>query len=231
MIRKRRVSKGQGLVEYALIIALIGLATVGGLEATGYSLRDVYCAVAQGISGRTSCQGPEHYFYDDFDNMDQWKVVRGNWYTEDGKLCGGPGEGRIFADVPQSGDYVINLKGANLAQGNGYGLYFRSSNVDQVNGYTFQFDPGYAGGSYLLRRWYQGREFRPSAAVRDPNMSWHGTSHDIKLVVQGDTITAFVDGRQVYQVHDSTWSEGGVGLRTWDHTKVCFDSISVDPIP
>ncbi len=222
---------GQGLVEYVLIILLIAIAVMLAVKASGINLTAVYCNIIKG-SGGNSGTCSSSLFSDDFNNLNNWKIISGNWAVKNGHLCGGPNEGRIFANVNSTGNYVINLNGATLSKGNGYGLYFNSSNYSAVNGYDFQYDPGYGSGAYLLREWYQGNELSPSATVYAPKGYNWNQSHNIQMIVSNNTYTAYVDGTKVYQAADSTYPSGsGIGLRTWDSTQVCFDSISVNPLP
>ena len=224
--------KGQGLIEYAIILALIGVVSGLTLKASGTTINDVYCDVVTGLGADGgSCGGS--LFHDAFDGdmLSAWEVVKGKWYPEDGKLCGGPGEGQIYTDVGAS-DYVINLSGATLEKGDGFGIFFRADNYKKVDGYSFQFDPGYGSGEFILREWAHGREFSPFARQKPSgSFDWHEVVHDVRLEVSGDTFTVYVDDELVVQGSDSTYTEGGVGLRTWDGTKVCFDSIDIDPIP
>ncbi|MBM3150983.1 MAG: DUF1080 domain-containing protein [Chloroflexi bacterium] len=227
-MEKKMSNRGQGLVEYLILISLVTAVIFLSLEMTGTSIQDLLCQAADSIGDPpSSCT--TSVFEDDFDNLDQWTVISGDWKIRDGRLCGGPGEGRIFAPIPDLDDYEVTLSGAKLDTGNGYGLYFRASNFKAVNGYTFQYDPGASG--YLFRRWYQGNEFYPQASVRLSNYNYYDSSHEIKVRAQGDTYTAFVDGQQVYQVKNANYLSGGIGLRTWTTTRACFDSIRVDRIP
>ena len=47
------MKKGQGLVEYALILALVALAVIGAMRVTGTSLSDVYVRVASAFGIET----------------------------------------------------------------------------------------------------------------------------------------------------------------------------------
>jgi hypothetical protein len=120
---------------------------------------------------------------------------------------------------------------AVLQQGNGYGIYFRANNLDSVDGYSFQFDPGY-GSSFIFRKWVRGNELSPFARAYAPaGFEWWNTVREIKVVANGNRFTAYVDGQQVLTGSDATYATGGVGFRTWDNTKACFDNLSVDPLP
>ena len=224
-------TKGQGLIEYAIILALIAVSTGLTLEATGTSLKSVFCDVVMGLGASAGgCGGS--LLQDDFtgDALSDWEIVKGKWHPEDGKLCGGPGEGQIYTDIGAS-DYVINLTGAMLEKGDGFGIFFRADNYKKVDGYSFQFDPGYGSGEFIMREWAHGNEFSPFARQKpSSSFDWHEVPHDVRLEIKGDTFSAYIDDELVVQGSDSTYAEGGIGLRTWDGTKVCFDGISVDPI-
>ncbi|MBM3128563.1 MAG: DUF1080 domain-containing protein [Chloroflexi bacterium] len=216
---------GQGMTEYSLLLVLFLLGVILVLTLFGVDLQGAYCRVVSAVGFANACGS---YFSDDFGNLGNWKIVNGNWQTKDGDLVGGPGEGRIFHDLSH-GDYTITVNGAVLNQGNGYGLWFRATNTSNVNGYTFQYDPGYAGGAFIMRKWVNGNELSPFAVARAPGYNWYGTSRDIQIVAKGSTFTAYVDGKPVLQGSDSTYTHGGVGFRTWSSTTARFGKISVDP--
>lgn len=219
-------SSGQGLAEYALILALVVLGVILILSLVGFDVQGAYCRVVSSVGLSQACGA---YFSDDFNDLSQWQIVRGNWQTKDGDLLGGPNEGRIFHNLTQ-GDYTITVNGAVLNRGNGYGIWFRATNVERVNGYTFQYDPGYDGGAFIMRKWVNGNELRPFAVARAPGYNWTGTPRQAQIVAKGNTFTAYVDGKQVLQGSDSTYTQGGVGFRTWNGTTARFGNITVDPL-
>ena len=225
MRKRHSATNGQATVEYALLIALMTVVCVLILTLLGVGLRDVYCLIMRPLGIDDAC---EHYFFDPFTSgLDKWDIISGRWDVNDGRLCGGPGEGRMFTDIPAD-DYVIDISSATLSQGNGYGVFFRATDTPDFNGYSFQYDPGYQ--AFIYRKWVNGRELWPPFAVaRVRDYDWNAPRH-IELKVQGDTFTTYVDGQPVLTATDSTYSEGGIGLRTWDNTKVCFDDLTVDAV-
>jgi hypothetical protein len=101
-----------------------------------------------------------------------------------------------------------------------------------MNGYSFQYDPGYYPGSFIFRKWVNGREIAtPFAVSKAPGFDWYSAPRDVRVVVKGDTFTAYVDGQPVLTAQDSTYTSGGTGLRTWDSTQVCFDQFGLNSLP
>jgi hypothetical protein len=220
--------KGQGIIEYAVLMVLVGAVVAGGMQLAGVSAKSLFCKAATGVSGSTPGSCSSSLFQDNFQgNLNQWTPVSGVWTTTNKKLCNSNG-GMIFAPIAAS-NYVVTLTNANLTSGNGYGLFFRSTNFASVNGYDFQYDPGYPG--LLFREWYQGSEMAPAAVNKPTNFNYYSQAHTISIVVQGSTFTASMDGAQVLQMTDPSYTTGGIGLRTWDSSVVCFDSIAVTPLP
>lgn len=225
---RRSNTVAQAFIEYGLILGLLMATVILSLAAMGVSTRDVYCTIAKSLADNpVSCA---HYFVDDFSNLSAWTIVNGNWRNENEQLCGGGREGRIFVPLSES-NYAINVRMALLQQGNGYGIYFRATNFDRVDGYTFQYDPGYSPGAFLFRKWVRGNELSPFARANAPGYNWHNVSRQIRIEVNGNTFTAYVDGQKVLTGSDSTYTYGGVGFRTWDATQACFDDLSIDPLP
>ena len=224
-VRRSGDRQGQSHVEYALLICLMVMASLLGLVALGLRTQDAFCSVLAPLGLEAWCAT---FFNDTFENLAAWQIDQGNWRIENGQLCGGRGEGRIFREIP-AGDYTITINGASLAQGPGYGVFFRSSGAPSVNGYTFQYDPGYGRGEFLFRKWVEGRELSPFGRAAAPDEDWYAGGRTVRLVISGQTFTAYLDGQQVLQASDESYGEGGIGLRTWGGTEVCFDGISVGP--
>ena len=225
----RARESGQAYTEYALMLIFIALFVSSVLAVTGLDVSLTMCRVVVALNSTQQCG---HYFQDDFANLSGWNIISGAWQAANGFLTGGPNEGRIFHNLSQS-DYTINLKDVTLNQGNGYGVFFRASNTSAVNGYSFQYDPGYgSGGSFIMRKWVNGNELAPFAAVPAPaGFNWNQPNRQIQVVVKGNTFTAYVDGKKMVSGSDSTYPSGGIGLRTWDGTTFRTDNLTVDPAP
>jgi Flp pilus assembly pilin Flp len=227
---------GQGLVEYVILIALIAIGIALALQLYGVSVYDAYCNVADKVSRGEACK-PVQLCGDDFStNLSGWTLLEGaQGSVQDGKFCP-PSYTRMINKCSTSTglkDYTVALNGANLSSGSGYGVAFRAENTPTgMNGYVFQYDPGYYPGSFIIRKWVNGRELStPIAIAKATGYDWYNSPRDISVVVKGDTFTAYVDGIAVLTATDSTYTSGGTGLRTWDSTQVCFDQFGMQSAP
>ncbi len=229
-------SRGQGLIEYGLLIILIGLGIALALKLSGISLKETYCNIAGQVSRGQACE-PAPLCKDDFSsNLSDWKTLTGSPGTiKNGSYC--PSNYTTMMNAcsvsASKDDYVVSVDGANLTSGNGYGVAFRLQNTPAgMTGYVFQYDPGYYPGAFILRMWVNGRELSPPIAVKNaPDFDWYGEQHNVSVSVKGNKFKAYVDGKEVLSATDSTYPTGGAGIRTWDSTVVCFDSFNMLSLP
>lgn len=235
IISRKKLSGGQGLLEYAIIIALVVLAAILALRLAGVSINEMYCGLMGDITKSAQCAT---YCQDAFDgNLSGWtNASGGGWRVVNGQLCTAPpyGEGRLFNNCSQSNpdmpaDYTITLDIATLTAGNGYGVFFRMQSFSPASGYTFQYDPGLNG--FAFRRWTNGSESAPIARVNfPPGFSVYNAPHTVKIVVKGNTFTAYLDDTLALSATDSMYPRGGVGLRRWDNSDACFGSFAIGPV-
>lgn len=226
-MQKSAISRGQGLTEYAIILVLIAIVVVAALQLTGTSVSNVLGAA--GDSLQSEAIDLSGTVIERFANLDQWDILRGEWEVNDGQLLQTvAGENQILSRYSGT-DYAVEVQNAHLTQGNGYGIFFRASgNENRVNGYTFQYDPGYGRGAFIMRKWTNGHEHSPFARINMPDFDWN-RPHDVKVVTKGDRFTAYVDGKPVLNGRDDTYPEGRVGFRTWSDSVVSFDDLTVVP--
>jgi fructan beta-fructosidase len=228
--------RGQGLAEYGLLLMAVALTAVGILSLLGVRVSDLVCEVAEGLGAEASCNNM--LFFDDFsEGSAKWHSFFGhddNWTFNDGddpNLCHtGRGGDVILADGTDGSDYVISTD-ANLSSGNGYGLFFRTSPNEsgRIEGYTFQYDPGYRGGQFIMRKWVNGYELWPpfATATAPPGYDWHDVERQVEVDVNGTVFTAKIDGEEVLVGTDDSYTEGSAGLRAWSGSNACFDDFSV----
>jgi Flp pilus assembly pilin Flp len=228
--------QGQGLVEYALILLLVAIIVVIAVslfgETTGMKIGEVSSALGGDAFDGTYCDSDmsssEDWQYEG-KGKDLWKIVGD-------QMCRTTNYQTGFAysqcsqteQMQNQSDYTIHLEGVVLNKGQGYGVMFRVQNYDgSPNGYAFQYDPGLEG--IVFRKWVNGWEiWQPLAYQKLTNYQWYGVSKDIDVVVKGNSMQAYIDGELVLSAKDDTYSSGGVGLRTWGVTEVCFDNFSIN---
>ncbi len=221
--------RGQGLVEYALIISLVALSAILTLQITGVSLGSAYCKVAEAIQLKSVC-APKPLCEDSFDSLANWKTVHGKPIAASGQICMSQGVqlyNTCSMNVKQE-DYVVELNNAYLYQGDGYGIFFRTTyNQKGANGYIFQYDPGLK--AFVIRKWINGKEIWSPLARKDIPKDYpiYNTPHNIKIIVKGNQFSVLLDGELILQTQDDTYSEGGIGLRSWDKTEFCADQINL----
>lgn len=229
----------QSVLEYALLVAVFALVLVASIPTLRSSVLQVFdrteTALTDNIDPTLPVDPPipsPSLWRDDLNSLDNWSPVRGTWEASNGVLRNtSSGEGRIF--TPYSGDdFMVDIDIAHLIQGNGYGVWLRASDVEgsNINGYTFQYDPGYGGGEFIMRKWVNGSERAPFARVSAAGYDWYDP-HKVQVVASGDTFTVVIDGEQVLTAQDSTYSSGQVGLRTWSTSRTEFHGFSIEVAP
>lgn len=231
----KKKQHGQGLAEYAIIILLVALAVVLGITVMGETTRDTYTDVAEALGGEGIGQA---FCESDMSSAEDWQFDgdgTGNWYLDEGRMCRETNyqNGYAYSRCSQTeamenpSDYTIHLEDVVLEQGNGYGIMFRLQDYDErPNGYAFQYDPGLDG--LVFRKWVNGWEvWNPLAYLPLNDYQWYDVPRDIDIVLEGDSMAAYIDGELMLSATDDSYASGGVGLRTWSTTNVCFDDFSI----
>lgn len=221
--------KGQGLLEYALLISLIALSVILTLQIMGVSLGGAFCNVAAAINLGSVC-APKAICEDSFDSLANWKSYYGKPELAESRICLNYGTQVYNLCSMKAGqeNYTIRLNDAYLYQGDGYGIFFRTTYNDKgASGYIFQYDPGLK--AFVIRKWINGKEiWEPLARTPIPkNFPIYNTPHTIEIIVKDNLYTVLIDGQQVLQAKDDTYSKGGMGFRTWDNTAFCADQIQM----
>lgn len=160
------------------------------------------------------------YEYDSATAEEDWGYYTGNWiFDENGIQVENDGNDVWFyaytgADEGWT-DYVVEVDVLNVSEG---GVIVRCTDpqdgVDSFGGYVLSYDSAFAFvGMDDNNSWKTLPDDGPQAPAAAP-MSY-ATSMHWKIVVQGDTLTWYVDGSSTpsVQVQDSTYSSGGVGVR------------------
>ena len=146
-----------------------------------------------------------------------------------------------LADVTTTSDFIVEVD-VDFRSGPGFGVLFRAS-VDEagrMSGYSFDVDPIYDGGGYLVRQWSADRElWNPIARVDtgDPS-AMHGAL-TVRLVAVDDHLTALVNGVEVLTVEslkEASVDRGReaatgdrVGVQAWSSSDLVIDTLRVAP--
>jgi len=144
-----------------------------------------------------------------------------------------------LADVLTPRDLVVEVD-VEFRSGPGFGVLFRAD-VDgdgRMSGYSFDVDPIYDGGGYLVRQWLADRElWNPIARVvsADPQ-AMHGAL-TVRLVVHGEQLVASVNGTEVLTVEhlaDASRERGRdaatgdrVGVQAWSSSDLVIETLRV----
>ena len=174
-------------------------------------------------------------FYSEFSSFDNIKVLGNFKWSIDSNLLKpiGAGEHRLLFENSNGTDYNIKVEAKYVSPGatkTGYGIYYRTqegaTNANEINGYCFQFDPG-IGNRFVVRKVVNGNEQTPFQSVAMSQGFDINATHDIEIEVIGSSHVIKVDGVQVMNFTDSSFTEGSVGLRTWSTSKSEFSEATV----
>ena len=249
----RRMRKGQGLVEYGLLITLAVLAVILILSLLGVNIGQVYSDVICALSG----DGAVVYQPQGKWNLgSDWKPISGgNWKnswqeTPDGQLIGNVdqkkgGATAIMLNEKLGDDFSVTLdmgqvtntsnKNKNAAVWNGYGIFFRSSNPSKLDGYMFEIEQVKQGEPPYLyfREWQNGNQIgsgQKGNLAYAPVPAGFDLSNpgQIRLEVSGDTFAAYINGKKVLEAKDDTFKSGSLGLAVNQGSKATIKDMSVE---
>ena len=238
-MKKGKELSGQGLVEYALILAGVALAAILILNISGISVRETYCKAVIALGGKACDENKDCSFaFDDSSDLDAWESNSDNELSlEDGKACI-TGDGKSAqsymnsrcTDSLLSDDYSISLSGVTVDEvidndkNTGFDTWFRAK--DDNNGYLFIYN----SRTDYVRFWkvVNGKWVRLSEKKVPSN--WGSKELNFKIDVKGDTFTAYQDGEAILQASDGAYTDGEIGMRNKPSSKSCIGDISVENI-
>jgi hypothetical protein len=224
-----KYSLGQTTLELSLFVGVFVLVVIATIPIVRNSAVNVFDQTSTILETGNIAVVTNTY---EFTSPENWSVAQGQFSIQDGIIRNTKtGEGRAFTKDFNGTDYSVDIRVAQLQNGDGYGVWFRAdpNAPNGVNGYTFQYDPGYGGGEFIIRKWVNGSEKGPFARTSAKGFDWNNP-HNIKVNAVGDTFTAYVDGKPVLTGKDSTYSSGTAGLRTWDGTHATFEDYTISDV-
>ncbi len=185
--------------------------------------------------------------------VNEWNKVRGGNYiatTAEGTVeMAGEGERRALAGSATASNYTVTTD-ATLISGAGYGIWLRANSTAST-AYCVQVDTGYEGGRIILRERETEQELSAALASAPPpaGFVWYGQPHLLSVTIQGNTLTATLDGTQVLNVPNLTAASanavkysygltvpivpplvGSYGLRAWNTAQVHFQRVTAGPV-
>ncbi len=175
-------------------------------------------------SGSTAA---DTYFSSDFSLIDGIDPLTGAWRIKGGVLTitsKGKSVNEAIVSTGPFTDYSTDLT-ATIASG-GFGVLYRAS-VDsgsKVSGYSFQLSS--TGKLELWTIEDSKPEDRLAVSAMSAGFPVVGVQHTITVDVAGTQSTFYIDGVQVMQVTDDTFSGGTSGIRQWGGTS-SFDMIKL----
>jgi hypothetical protein len=183
----------------------------------------------------------------------EWSKVRGgNLITTTGtgavEMMTVGGERRVLAGPANGTNYTVTTD-ATLYAGEGFGIWLHA-NKEASTAYSVQVDHGYNGGRVILRE--RQEDFELSAPLAEatppPGFVWYGQPHVLSATIIGNTLTASIDGTQVFSVPSLTAASttaikysygvtipivppvaGSYGLRAWGSSTVRFWQTTAGP--
>jgi alpha-L-arabinofuranosidase len=128
-------------------------------------------------------------------NIDDWKKIgQGQWSVEDGVLRQSAIAQNVTAFVGDTNwtDYTITLKARRLSGENGFQIYFHCKNVFQ----RIRWDIGGYGNSVNMMD-------MGITSVSMPSNIEIGRWYDIKIVIKGNNVKGYLDGKLLQEVGDA----------------------------
>ncbi len=159
-------------------------------------------------------------------NAEGWKVANGTWSVEDGvyKLSkGGQAEHSLVGESDWD-DYTIEAK-VRLDEGSWAGIVFRAKSEMEYYVYYLNVPSNI---SELWRHKQGGWASRdnisqpPAVGIKIANGEWI----DMKIEVEGDKFTLYLNGEKQVEDSDDVYGEGKVGVWGWE-TAASFDDFTV----
>ena len=245
---KHQTQSGQALLEYALLLLLIGAATASSVVFFGDSMQGVYKKI------NCALNPSQNLFIDNFGSgLGGWTPLKNSLWSGSCKVTGGKlvckDQAAVFRDGVNVADSTFWVDTASLKNdhesshesSNGIEAFFRASNLNSLQAYAFEIDPTASHeddsdhdsknqGTMVFRKWDRGSQIDPplASAPLPANFNWDNPQ-PIKVVVSGDTFTAYLDGGQVLQARDGSLKSGTFGLGANSGSTWTINNVKVDP--
>jgi len=169
---------------------------------------------------------------DDFDdsNFDGWKVQAGDWKVEKGEIkfsaggnCGASLYYEAGADWTDY-EFEVDMKLANLSDYPG-GIRVRLNPKTGESYFTWVYPAQKLIISYVAIAWdcNANKGIAAKDVWQPPKVSEVGK---LKMVVKGDVIESWWNGKKMISIKDGSWKKGTIALMTYNQD-VYFDNVRV----
>lgn len=167
---------------------------------------------------------------DTLEGPSEWLVERDDWVHQRSNIWGRRGDFLarwygtfLIAGDPGWKDYTLSAK-AKPTDDDGFGLVFRYQDAEHFYRLLF-LDDGMSGGPIIrldrrdgadyTQLWLASRGYHP------------GNEMQIEVEVKGSAISARVDGREQFEINDSSYLRGKIGLFCYAQKGQAFDDVKV----
>lgn len=160
----------------------------------------------------------------------QWKVEGDGWLHQRSNIWGRRGDfiERWYGTYIVAGDegwedYWFKVK-ARPDDGDGFGVVFRFKDREHFYRLLFLQD-GINGGPLTRLDKRDGEDFVELWSLKQGYQI--GREMLIEIEVEGDLIRAIIDGRILFDIRDSSYNRGKVGLFCYAQNRQAFDEVKV----
>ena len=217
-----RREKGQGLVEYALIVALVAIVAIAALILLGKGSRDAYETTLHAFEGSDTAE----YLRDDFEGSSpfSWQSIWGAWQIVNGQLTSTDRWSKAVAALPGP-DYTFSLDMQTMESNGSYiwevsCVVFRFQNTDNYYAVVPKTDGNLELAKMQNGQWRPWLAWAPTGA--DPMKM-----HNYQVEANGNRIQVWMDGVKYIDYTDpDPIPDGGIGV-TNDGSVGAIDNVEV----
>lgn len=163
-----------------------------------------------------------------------WQSANGQWaWTGSGLRNAELAENRIFLNGQAGADFFRVVFDASLNSGDGWSFFFKSTltNGNLVTGWSFDHEPGFGTGAYLLKRWDADAQTQLAASFVPAT---EGQFNSFEFLLERGTFEAKRDGQTILTyTGDNAFAGGLFGFRTWYSGDATFRDFTLygTPVP
>ncbi|MDD4004977.1 MAG: hypothetical protein PHW69_07215 [Elusimicrobiaceae bacterium] len=230
--------------RYAVVHDNLFISSFAGLVRAGYLDRVPACPsggeyvwLSTGVPSRLICSlhGAQDYapgadpendlFVSGCDNLSGFKVSRGKWQPQSGKLTAPDGGLNVaFFGSERWRDYTLTVIASHVA-GRGPGICYRCADGGALSGYLLEY--GENGRELAVSRMADGTKTRVASGLLPRNFRAAGAPHIYSVTVTGDSHVVKADDAPVFAFTDTAFQSGAAGLFAEGGAGLAIDSVRV----